>query len=225
MKNILLIVILLSFCFADTVYYNADFKMINCKVISIEENEYIVQTFIPSGTGQMNLAASIVDAVDYQPIDSTKLTEVIRKTKNDEIIVTEINRIQNNKFKEEQTALKRAQEEKKEQIQEIKINDNQPVKGDYYIKNNIPLLATGIALSTHGLINLISTGRLNKLINEYETSGVLPNTYIDELRSDLTEAYLYGALFTIAGAIDIYFSFEKVAVEIDNNGLSVSYNF
>lgn len=218
MKKFLVCLFLVTICNADIVYYNGIYKMVNCKIIANEENQYIVETYTENGNRNMVVSKSLVNVLDYKPVDTTQYTEIIKMTKNNETNITQLNKIERQKYVEEQ-------DEKKELIKEIKIKDSQPIKGDYYIKTNIPLLATGVALSTQGLISLFSTGKLSKMINEYESEGLLPESYIDDIKSDLTKAYIYGTVFTIAGAIDIYYSFEKVEIRLEGNNLNMSYSF
>jgi hypothetical protein len=229
MKKLVLCLFLFVICYADVVYYNSDVKLINCKIISINENEYIVQTISKTGLGEMLLPKSIVKVVEYLPIDSTRFSQVIKKTKEDEKTITKINKEQREKDKQEQSILNKKVRKLKEQLQQqVEIDKQKEVESQsryFYYKPNIPLLATGTALTTLGLVNLTSTIKLNKLVKQLEQSEIFSDEYIDEQKSNLTKAYLYGALFTIAGAIDIYYSFEKVDIRLGGNSLNMSYNF
>jgi hypothetical protein len=216
MKRVILFLLLFAICNADVVFYNGIYKMVNCKVISNEENEYIVKTITKRGESLMNISKSIVNVIEFSPFDSTELSEIIEISKNDEVNITKLNKEKRDHFIEQKKQFK---EEIKKEKEKLKTEKN------YYYKPNIPLLATGVALTTHGVINLFNTGKLNKLINEYEASDILPESYVDDLRDNLAKAYIYGAIFTIAGAIDIYYSFEKVSVELSDNNLKFSFNF
>lgn len=220
-KAAIILLISCVLCWADVIYYNSDYKITNCKVIEQKGNEYVVQTFTQHGKSSMNILKSIVDAIEESPVDSTQLSHVIQKNKGDEINITEINKKQREEYEKQQDTIKKKINNK---IQEDK-NKDELFKKNYYYKTNIPLLATGMALTTHGLISLFSTGKLNKMINEYESEDLLPDSFIDDLKNDLAKAYIYGAIFTIAGAIDIYYSFEKVEIELEATNLNLSYNF
>ena len=220
-KAVIILIISCVLCWADIIYYNSDYKITNCVVINQKGNTYIVETFTVNGKRSMNISKSIVDAIEKSPVDSSKLSQIIQKNKGVEINITENTKKQRDEYEKQQEALK---DENNNRIEERANKDNVN-NNKYYYKTNIPLFATGIALSTQGLVGLFNINKYHKLIKEYESSDLVPESLIDEARGKLIEAYIYSSLFTIAGAIDIYYSIEKVEIKLTGTNLNFSYKF
>lgn len=236
------------FCFADVVYFRANSKIINCKVAKEDEGAIYVNTFVDSGVGQMKIVKSIIDVVEYLPIDSTRNSKTVKKTKDDYSRVNEIKKEQLRKQKEQERILRAQQQKALERFREqhrkkrvmaksiIKGHEEETVSEDsviYYIEPNVPLLATGAALTTFGIMNVIATINLSNTISEAENSinenpelgTFFEEIYLNPLKRSRRQAIIYATVFSVAGALDIYFSFEKVSVDISGNQLNLSYNF
>jgi hypothetical protein len=238
----------LLFCFADVVYYSGNSKIINCEVIKEDKEDIYIKTFVDGGIGHMKLPKNIIEAVDYVPFDSTKNSEIIGKTDEDYLRIPEIINEKIRKQKElereikaqQLKALEKHREEQRkntEQIQAIvKSYKEQSISEDsvlYFIEPNIPLLATGTALTTLGIVNVIATFNLNNTISEAENyinenpelSEFFEEIYLNPLKRSRRQAIIFASVFSVAGVLDIYFSFERVSIDISGNKLNLSYNF
>ena len=216
-KRILVFLFMLvAISFADTVFYNSDYKLINCQIIDDKENEYIVKTVTKNGLSSMNISKSIVNVIEYSVFDSTALSEIIKISKTDDINITKLNREKRENIIEQKKMIK----------EEMKINNERlALEKNYYYKTNIPMLATGVALTTLGINNLVAALKANKSLNELREIGDIPESLEDEYKALVIKSYLNSAIFIITGGINFNFAFEKVAIVVDGKGLGVSYDF
>jgi hypothetical protein len=236
------------FCFADVVYYGGNSKIINCKFVKEDEETIYVNTFVDDGISQMMLLKNIIEAVDYLPVDSTQNSKIIKKTKEDYSRITEIKKEQLEKQKKQEKLFKtqqkkaleryRKEQEKKREIiksvvkkhKEASVTENSVI---YYIEPNIPLLATGTALTTLGIVNLIATINISNSISQTqeliddnpELDELYEEMFLNPLKQSRRQSIVFTAVFSLAGAIDIYYGFEKVSIDISDNQLNLSYKF
>lgn len=217
MKKLLVMsLILIGFVYAENFYLTNREKLVNCKLRSVLDDSYEIIYFNNNQVGSVK----IINASDIYYIGYTKYDSNLPSSTIDlgDLLFTKV-ALHKLSLKNKST-LASVQREEKEIYNSSSEKDKNiavsPTTVNYHTKINIPLLATGTALSAVGINNLINAIKLHNTFGSY-----IPK----EVKKELAKSYCLSFMLTTAGFIDICFSFHRVFVEVENNSLAFSYKF
>ena len=229
-KLIILLLVFTCLTFADVIYYNSDYKMINCQLVSSEKDKIIVNTITKNGMSKQEIPNSIVKVIGVGEFNMNNLTRVVKKDPEDkdkELVLLTKRKADDKLLAKQKVKTKKNPEAKVllKKNAKLKQGIRQVKEQDYKITANIHMLCTGVAISTYGISNFSGIKDLNRQISDLADAGDMFQDMIDDLKNERTKAYAYGSIFTLTGLIDIVFSFQKVDVRTSGNQLELSYNF
>jgi len=220
---LLVLVVFISFIYADDLYFKDGRVWYNCQITGIELENVKLSKIDEKGLQKsFNMTMSLFEGVIKKDINKNKATsegfvsnnEIAKFHESGELIPVNKYWMTTYMSSNEITMIIDNKKPDMEPVYTPKKKNS---------KINKPLFFTGTALSVLGVDYLIQG--ISTHIVYRENYVQLTQDQIDTYKFARNRQLFFGGLFTLAGIVDIYWSFDKFQIGVNKNGYGLTYSF